>query len=332
MATIGTKPNLMDVAKRLDPDGKIAKVAELLSQTNEVLQDMVFVEGNLPTGHKTTIRTGYPDVTWRKLNYGVQPSKSITAQVTDVTGSLEAYAVVDKSLADLNGNVADFRLSEDMAFIEAMNQEMASKLFYGNTKVDPAAIDGLAPRFAASSTDNKLIGSNVIKGTGSGSVNTSVWLVVWGENTVHGIYPKGSKAGISHNDHGEQTVLDAAGGSYQAYRTHYKWENGVVIRDWRYVVRIANIDVSTLVKDAATGTNLIDCMTQALERIPNLQMGKAVFYVNRTVSSFLRRQIVNKVGNSTLSIDDISGQKVLTFGGVPVRRTDALINTEATIS
>ena len=127
-------PTLADVIKRTEPGvnggpGKIATIVEMLTETNEILQDMTYVEGNLPTGHKTTIRTGLPSAAWRMLNYGVQPSKSDTAQITDACGMLEAYAEVDKALVELNGNAAAFRLSEDRAFLEAMNQEMASTLF-----------------------------------------------------------------------------------------------------------------------------------------------------------------------------------------------------------
>lgn len=125
---------LADWAKRTDPNGKVDKIVELLSQTNEILTDMMFVEGNLPTGHRTTVRSGLPSATWRLLNYGVQPSKSTTVQVTDSCGMLETYAEVDKSLADLNGNTAEFRLSEDRAFIEGMNQQMAQTLFYGDMR------------------------------------------------------------------------------------------------------------------------------------------------------------------------------------------------------
>ena len=148
MATLSTiHPTLLDVTKRLDPDGKVDAIAEILTQTNEVLEDMVWVEGNLPTGHRTTIRTGLPSPTWRKLYGGVQPTKSTTAQITDSTGMLEAYAEVDKALADLNGNSAAFRLSEDRAHIEGMNQEMSSTLFYGNEGTEPEAFTGFAPRF-----------------------------------------------------------------------------------------------------------------------------------------------------------------------------------------
>ncbi len=329
MAAISaTNPTLLDVSKRLDPDGKIDMITEMLAETNEVLEDMTFIEGNLPTGHKTTIRSGLPTATWRKLNYGVQPSKSRTVTVTDSAGMLEAYAEVDKALADLNGNTSEFRVSEDSAFLESMNQTMADKLFYGDTDTDPEQIMGFGPRFNDLSAENA---DNIIDAGGTGSDNHSIWLVVWGANTVHGIYPKGSMAGFQHQDLGEVTLEDAAGGKYQGYRTHYKWDTGLTVRDWRYVVRICNVDNSLLSKDASTGGDLIDLMVQALELVPNLGMGRPAFYVNRTVRSFLRRQISNKT-NVNLTMEEVAGKKVVAFDGVPVRRCDGLLNgTEARI-
>ena len=128
-----TGPNdreLADWAKRTDPDGRVPIVAELLSQSNEVLEDCVFKEGNLPTGERVVVRTGLPAVYWRALNQGIPSSKSTTAQVDEAAGILEARSEVDKDLAMLNGNTAQFRLSEDTAFLEAMNQTQATTLFY----------------------------------------------------------------------------------------------------------------------------------------------------------------------------------------------------------
>ncbi len=331
MATLATSnPTLADLAKRLDPDGKVSAVVEILNETNEILDDMTWIEGNLPTGHRTTIRSGLPTPTWRKLYGGVQPSRSTTVQVTDNTGMLEAYAEVDKALADLNGNTNEFRLSEDRPHIEGMNQEISDTLFYGNEGTEPEAFTGLAPRFNSLSAEN---GDNILAADGAGSDNTSVWLVVWGPNTIHGIYPKGTQAGLKVEDKGQITVedVDGTGGRMEAYRTHYKWDAGLSVRDWRYVVRIANIDVSNLTKDAATGTDLVDLMTQALEQVPSLSMGRPAFYVNRTVRSFLRRQIRNS-NNIQISLAEVAGKHVTMFDGVPVRRTDAITNTEALVA
>lgn len=332
MSTLATThPTLLDVTKRLDPEGKIDTIAEILSQTNEVLDDMVWLEGNLPTGHRTTVRSGLPAPTWRKLYGGVQPAKSQTVQVTDACGMLEAYAEVDKALADLNGNAASFRLSEDRAFIEGINQEFASTLFYGNESNEPEAFTGFGARFNDQSAAN---GENILTdaSTPDGTDNTSIYLIVWGPNTVHGIYPKGSKAGLNMEDKGQVTIenVDGNGGRMEAYRTHYRWDCGLSVRDWRYVVRI-NIDQENLVKNAASGPDLIDLLTQATELVPSLSMGRPAFYANRTVRSFLRRQIANKVAASTLTMEQVGGKHVTMFDGIPFRRCDAITNTESGI-
>lgn len=327
MATIGEmNPTLLDVTKRLDANGKIDKIAEILNETNEVLDDMTFVEGNLPTGHKTTVRTDLPDVTWRMLNYGVKPSKSATKQVVDTCGMLEAYAEVDKSLADLNGNSAEFRLSEDRAFIEAMNEEVARTLFYGNTDINPERFYGFAPRYNSVQGEFK---DNVIDAGGSSNL-TSIYLVVWGPNTVHGIYPKGSKAGITHEDLGQQTLTDVTGGRYEGYRSHYKWDVGLTVRDWRSVVRIANIDVTALTKDASAGADLINLMIEAEERAHNMNLGRPAWYVNRQVRTMLRKQM-NNAHKYQITEDNEAGKIVTRFDGIPVRRVDQILNTEAKV-
>lgn len=321
-------PTLADVASRMDDKGNISDIIEMLTETNEILEDATWLEANGFTEHKTTVRSGLPQGTWRMLNYGVQPEKSTTVTIKDSMGMLESYALTDKALADLNGNSAAWRLSEERAFVEGMNQNLANTLFYGDTSATPQRFTGLAPRFNSKAAEN---GQNIIDAGGTGNDLTSIWLCVWGPNTLHGIYPKGSKAGLVIRDLGEDTVKDAEGGEYQAYRTHYKWDAGLTLRDWRYVVRIANISWQQLTKDAQAGADLIDLMTQAIELLPNANMGRAVFYVNRKVRSFLRRQIANKVVGSTLTMEQVAGKHVVSFDGIPVKRSDALLLSEAQV-
>ncbi|CAB4164208.1 major capsid protein [uncultured Caudovirales phage] len=339
MATLATSNlTLADWAKRTDPDGRIPIIAELLSQSNEILEDCVFKEGNLPTGERVVIRTGLPGVYWRALNQGIPSTKSTTAQVDEAAGILEARSEVDKDLAMLNGNTAQFRLSEDSAFLEAMNQTQATTMFYGNPGTDPKQYLGLAPRYSSLSATNA---QNILSAGGSGSDNTSVYLVVWGDNTVYCHFPKGSKAGLIHEDLGEQTVYNSDGTRLQAYATRYQWKNGLVVKDWRYVVRICNIDVSDLIaqantQTAAAATNIVKLMARSLYRIPNMAMGRAAFYMNRTVHSGLSIAALDK-SQYVLKINEGLSQfgvpySWLSFLGVPLRRVDSLINAEAVVS
>ena len=339
MATLSTTAlTLADWAKRLDPDGKIPTIAELLSQSNEILDDCLFKEGNLPTGEQVTIRTGLPSVYWRAINAGVPSSKATTAQVTEACGMLEAYSRVDVDLAELNGNTAAFRLSEDVAFLEAMNQTMASTLFYGNPGTDPKQFLGLANRYSSTSAGN---GQNILSAGGSGSDNTSIYLVVWGDNTAYCTFPKASKAGLTSEDMGKLTVYDGSNNPYQAYQTHYQWKNGLVVKDWRYVVRIPNIDVSDLIGQTGTqastaATNIIKLMARALYRIPNMGMGRAAFYMNRTVHSGMALSAMDR-SQYVLKIEQGLSQfgmpySWLSFLGVPLRRVDQILNTESVVS
>lgn len=322
-----TNLTLADLAKRRDTNMNIAKITEILNATNEMLEDMPWVAANDGTGHKTTIRSGLPVGTWRLLNYGVMPEKSTTVQVRDGTGMLESYSEVDKALVDMSDDKPAFLLSEAKAFLEGMNQNMASTVIYGDSSVFPERFTGLAPRFNSKTAEN---GQNIIDAGGTGSNNTSIWLICWDESTVHGIYPKGTTGGLKQEPTRQETLFDAQGGRYEGYRTHFLWYCGLTVRDWRYIVRIANIDTTLLSATAATGGNLIDLMIQAIELLPNTRIGRAVFYVNRTVRSFLRRQIVNKT-NVWLNMEEVSGRKVMTFDGIPVKRVDAILNTEARV-
>lgn len=337
MATLGQngKVTLLDIAKSLDANGKVAAVAELLTQTNEILLDMPWFEGNMPTGHKASIRTGLPTSVWRSMYQGVPPSKSQRALIEDACGMLETRSEVDIDVAGLNGNTAAFRLSEARAFVESLNQTMAESVIYGNTDANPERFNGLAKRYSAISGAGN--SQNIIDAGGTGSDNTSIWLVVWGKETVHGIFPKGSQAGLQHKDLGEIDAFDANNNRYRAYADWWQWKCGLHVKDWRYVVRIANIDTSALVS-GTSAPDLVKLMVKAFARIPFPGMGNAVFYANRTVKEMLSVQALDKSQNA-LGIKEALRQfggveiamKELQFLGVPIRTVDRLLTTEARV-
>jgi len=331
MAVLSTTlMTLVEWGKRLAPDGGILDIAELLAQTNEVLTDMPFQEGNLPTGHRVGVRTGLPTATWRLLNQGVAASRSTTAQIDEQCGMLEARGQIDVDLATLNGNLAAFRLSEATPHMEAMNQEMAQTLFYGNSGLSPEEFTGLSPRYSALTGAGNI--SHVINGGGTGAATkSSVWLLGWGAQGLFGIYPKGSQAGLLHKDLGEGDAFDASNNRFRAYMDLWQWKCGIALKDWRYAVRICNIDIPNLVAQSSA-TDLIEAMIKAIHRLPFINMVRPVFYMNRTVFEFLDIQRRGDViAGGGLRYENVDGVATSTFRGIPVRKVDALIETEAVV-
>lgn len=347
MATLGTTATtLADWAREQDPDGKTSVIVDLLSQANEILDDMLWVEGNLVTGHKGTVRTSLPTPTARPINTGVPNAKATAAPITATCGNFEAYSVIDKDLADLNGNTASYRLNQDRGFFEGMSQYMAGQMFYGYAPTSPATFTGLSPYYATATVANAQTANNVISLNGTASTNTSLWEITWSEDSCHGIFPKGKKAGLQHVDMGEWPVLDVNSQTYQAYRSHFKWEAGLFVADWRFQVRAANIDVTTL--SGISAPNLINALDRILERPPRLMAraastqavtdasgrvgtgDRSVLYANRVVRTWLRVQMHNKP-NLLLTIENWDGKPVMNYCGIPIRTVDQIVSTEAQV-
>ncbi len=305
-------------------------IIEILNQTNEIFEDMQIMEGNLVTGHKHTIRTGIPKPTWRSMYQGVMPTKSETAQVTDTIGNLEAYSEPDKDQADLGGNTAKFRMAEAAAHIEGMGQEVASTVFYGNTDVHPDRFMGLAPRYSTLSESEAANAVNVLDAGGRSNNNTSIWMTSWGDRTCCGIYPKGSKAGLSRTDKHQVTVQLPNGSRYEAYQDHFKQEIGLALKDWRSVGRIANIDVTQLQHDPDNGgADLYLNLAILAERV-EARGGTPVIYCNRTIREYLRTHR-DRQKNVQIGTSEVGGKKVLTMDEMRIARCDAIINNEETV-
>ncbi len=327
---LGTIPSWLDVASRMDPKGQIDTIVEIMNDYNPMIADAAVYEGNLTTGHKSTQRTGLPSVAWRLLNQGVPQSKSTTQQVTDTCGMLEGYSEIDKKMAKLNSNSAAFMASEDLSFLEAMSQRMETSTIEGNTALNPERFMGLQPRYSTlATTDRRQASYNCIAAdaTPSGSDQSSIYLVTWGVNTAFHMFPKGSKAGFEREYLGQKTLTDADGNQYEGYRTHYAWDIGMVVNDWRSCGRICNIDTSAI---SASGTNIAEAMIRLLHRIRGAS-GRRVWYCGETVYTYLDLQAQNK-DNVYLSHGEFAGKEVVTFRGIPIRQTDAITDGEAIVS
>lgn len=327
-------PTLMDVARRSGNDSTRA-IVEVLNRTNYALDDIPWIECNSGVVHKTTTRTSIPTPVWRMLNAGVPVKKSTTKQMSVGCGMLEVYAEVDVKQVRLAAHgqvdgaqakaaVANAIADENVAFIEGFGQEISRVMFYGDP-AKPQEPIGLTHYY------NTLSADNVISAGGTGTDNTSIWLVAWDKNAIHGIYPQGSKAGLSERFLGEDTVKDADGNQFQAYRTHYGWDAGFVVRDNRCAVRMCNLKMSDLIKgDAAP--DLIDLMIEAIYKLPKSAAGyRKAFYARPEVLVALDKQ-TRKQNNLMLNYGDVYGKKVLNFRGIPIREQESLLATESTVA
>lgn len=351
MASISTplmQPTTMlsqiELLRRIDPNGRAADIAEILNETNEVLQDITFKEGNLPTGDQQTIRTGLPEVYWRQLNRGVPASHSTVASVTETCAEMAARSQLDTGVAELNGLTAAFRSQEEAPFIETMGQKLSSTIWYGDARKTAEGFTGFATRYSTLSEGKAKCAKNVIDCGGTGDKLTSIYIVGWGDN-VYCPYPKGSKMGLQADDLGVQLVDDDLGNKFQAYVTMYKWKVGLMVRDWRYVVRLANINPDDLFNGTGIGngdlksansSNLLLKIEQGLMKIPSGGRKNLVMYMNGDVHAGLNivsaRTNMNVIEFQT-GTDKYGKQGAWsTFKGIPMRQCDTIVNTEKQVA
>ncbi|MEH3125562.1 major capsid protein [Agrobacterium cavarae] len=330
MATVGNMyPTLSDLKKQEWGDD-IATIIDMLVQFNAMYEDAPVLECNMGTSHLTTVRTGLPTPTWRKLYKGVLPTKGTTAQVKDATGMLEDWSEVDAKLVEIAKNPAKFRLNEAKAHIAGMANMLGSTVYYGDIDVNPERFTGLHARFNSKTAGN---GKQIVDAGGTGSNNTSIWFVTWGEDSVHLLYPEGTKAGLQRDDKGKTTKELPDGSLYDVYREKFSQDIGLSVRDWRGVARIANIDVTALRANSnAGGADLINLMIDGYYALqnPNQPNGKTVIYAPKTVQTFLHKQAMNKT-NVNLTLDQSQGKPVVSFLGLPIRRDDNILETEGQI-
>lgn len=342
-------PNLVDWARMSDPDGTIADIAWMLAQCNDVLKDMIWQEGNLPLGHKVTLNVALPQGTWRGNNQGVASGKPLNQQVEFSIGELVAYSMVDKTLANLNGDIGKFRWNEDQAQIEGLSQQVAGALFYSNEATTPQQFTGFSPYYNTITTSNAQSAKNVLSGGGSANANASMWLVGWGDNTIHGIFPKGSQAGLIYEDKGDITPLyDTNGNRYEGYTSYFCWKVGLCIKNWQYAVRICNLDTTTAGLFGTTPPDLNVLMSRAAVRLPtNTRRASGItevdspadpvpginpaWYMNRTLRESLDIQAIRDK-NVLLTPTEYAGEPVMQWRQIPVRVVDQLLNTESNIT
>lgn len=339
--------DLVSWTKGRDPSLKAATIAELLNQSNEQVFDAIWLEGNLPTGHRITQRTGLPVTYTRQLNQAVAVSRGQTAQIDEGLAYFESWGEYDWKLLSLWADKGGFLYQQSLGFMESMTEKWSKTFIYGDPGVDPTQFLGLAPRYSTVNSANAANAVNVIDGGGTSNVNTSLYLVTWAPHALHGFFPKGSASGIQHMSWDDAVIqgTNGIGGTrLRGYQEQLTWDAGLALWDWRWCARLCNIDTTNL-KNQSGATDLTEGMIDLTYRMPSISTppsttgnptssiaipGKQVYYANRTVRAALHKQMLNKTNNQ-LTMEDWYGRKVMHFMGIPVRNCDQILNTEAQV-
>jgi hypothetical protein len=327
MGNISTNAQLtyVETAKRISPQGELMTIVEVLAELNEIVQDIPMIEANDRFVNKTLRRGQLPTGSWRKLNAGVSAESSQTIEMVDGMGFLESYSEPDKDIIDSMPNPAQARSDEDMGFVEGLGQTLASAIIYSNSYTDPEQPHGMAPRLSSLAATTNVIGEG-----GTGSDLTSVFMVKWGLREVHGIYPRGmtGNLGIQKRDLGERTKTDSNGKSHQIYRTHFKVNFGLVVKDPKCYARLANIETS-----GSSNTFDEDNIITLKNRMRGRGKG-AYVYCNDTIQSQMEIAAKDKANifYSFAQGEGLFGGEVMKAKQMPIRGCDAIINTESALT
>ncbi len=317
-------PNIIDVMNMSDPNGAPVQIAELLAEENPILSDVPFFEANQAMSHTETVQTGLPNTEVRLFNRGVKTSKGRSEKIEDGIAMFEQRSTIDEEIANLNGNKKAWRMNEDRGHLEAMGQQVAEQIFYGNENSGDDNTSGLASRY--NSLDGEL-GKYVIDAGGTTGNLTSIYIVVWGEHTVNARYPKGQKKQLLEVlDKGLQEITDGEGRRMSMYETQYRSKIGISVKDYRYVVRIANIPVELLDKEGSN-VDLWDLLNSAEHKIKKVIPGKTFAYMPRTVAAYLDKQSLNKP-NVRLTQEKVDGVMLDKSRQILFRTCDSIIETE----
>lgn len=332
MATIGANySTLADIVARTNPDGSIERdIAMRVARKNALLQYLPFKEGNKPDGNQIVQAVKLPTVGYVKFNKAPTASKGQTAQKTDRVGTLITNSDIHVELAKQNNYEAGWRASEDMLFAEAMSQQVASDMVYGNEATDPEKFTGLTPRYATVSTVRNNSGYYMINGGGTGTDNTSIWIVSLGMDGVYGLYGKGQTAGMTMEDQGVKQKADRDGNLMDVYRTQFRWNVGLQVKRPGAAVRIANVDVSNLTGE----TSAADLSTLLARGCHLLEggLGQTAILMNKTTQAWLDIQAKKESTLGLHDVEDTFGKKINAFRGIPILEMDAITNAEATVT
>jgi hypothetical protein len=317
-----------------------------------MLIDAPWVEANDQHTHTFVRRTKLISGGAVGYNEGVPNSIGKAEQVTEGLMTLAARCEFDERLLRRESNENLIRMQEAVGAIEGLSQTLSKYIKYGNgaiadadyaTKtalllddgtyigaVNPKAIKGIVARGDFDGlADDSVRGAG---GSGAGAV-TSIYMIEWGPDTVHFVYPKGDPGmGLAHVDRGLEKVYSSTTKSFYAKVSTFEAGVGLIIKDPRAIQRLCNITPSsTTTTDSMLGDDNIKQLIDMLAALPTYGGNNPVIYVPRLVWAQMQKNAYDKA-NGFYPAKDPWGAPAIEFMGVPIRLDEGIITTEEVVS
>lgn len=327
-----------------DAGAKFVLPARVLDRMTPLIKMLPMKASNNIMSNIAVRTDSLPVASTRLWNQGIQPTSSKNTPLNDPIMMFEDYSEVDKDLWEIQNSPNEWRSDQDLNHIQALFQLMESTLFYGSIATNAGQFNGLATRFnnlESYPNGDQSWQPNVWNGGLASGNATSAWIIEFSPDSLYGIYPPNTPAGLSVRDLGEVTketsASTGAGPSlnylYQVLRTMLRWYMGIQIADERSVQRIANINPTAL----ASSNFDENIFIEAKNWLPNAGEGPGtVILVNRALKTQIDiravSQKINAYTNFNSNETDVFGRSVTKFQNIPIYVAEKILSTEAVVS
>ncbi len=340
-----TFTDIVSVYSSLDAGAKFVLPTRVLDRMTPLVKMIPMVSSNNILSNIAVRTDSLPIASTRRWNEGIKATASKNAPLNDPIALFEDYSEVDFDLWEIQNNPEMWRAQQDMNHIEGLFQLMESTLLYGSLETNPGSFNGLSTRFnnlESYPNGDTSWKPNVWNGGLATGPATTAWLIEFGDDTVYGIYPPNTPAGLSFRDLGEITKeLSSGTGSvgtnymYQVLRTMLRWYLGIQIADERCVQRIANINPIGFSGPSGFDENIF---IQAKMQLPRFgETSGTVILVNRDLKTQIDIRAVSQKINTYFTPPgdnsmDVFGKAVTKFQNIPIYVAEKISSLETIVT
>lgn len=315
---------------KLSKNNQVVNMANVLSEDNPILEDMPIVPANEILGFTGVRESSLPTPQIIKVGDGWDASKAEWDSFSETISMFKDRIDIPRDALRIQPNPAQKRQIIRGRHIEGFGQGVVNHLLYGSSTADPEKFDGFDVRYSVPDATNPINPTNGDYGVydmgGTGSDTSSIWLIQWAPDKVAGISPLNDPhMGLRFEDKGLQYVTAENAKEREDFRDELEWDLGLKVEDYRAVSRIRNIESALSAIDS-------DLWKKIIEARNNFKGSEAVWmYVNGKIFTHLDIMTADKQ-NVHLSSDNPYNRPLLMFRDMPVRKLDALLETETAVA